>query len=131
MVALALVSGASLLLGGGSRAPGAAADVASGSRHTDYRDRLVLDLGPRGRVRAGDGGAAGLGDVARRVRTLPGFAAASVASPGASVGLGPDDSVLAECPGCVVGGLYSPLHGGRARIHAVGPDFFEAVGTPS
>lgn len=57
----------------------------------------------------------------------PGVEAAAVASPGAFLGLGTVDRVVAECPWCLSGLIYMPVTIGRARYLAVGPGFFNVL----
>jgi putative ABC transport system permease protein len=59
---------------------------------------------------------------------LPGVRAASAATPGAWVGLGPEDGVGTLCDACVWGNLFAPMVTGRARHHAVSPGYFRALG---
>jgi hypothetical protein len=65
-----------------------------------------------------------------RVHELPGVEAESIASPGAWLGMGTRDRVLAECDGCVRGGMFMPLVPAFPVHHAVSPGFFETFGIP-
>lgn len=51
-----------------------------------------------------------------------------VATPGAFLGLGVRDYVMAECGRCYVGGLLVPFQGAEVRHHAVFPDTFRTLG---
>jgi hypothetical protein len=65
-----------------------------------------------------------------RVHDLPGVEAESIASPGAWLGMGTRDRVLAECDGCVRGGMFMPLVPAFPVHHAVSPGFFQTFGIP-
>ena len=55
-------------------------------------------------------------------------AALAAATPGAFLGLGVRDRVMAQCGRCYIGGMYVPIQGTRARHHAVTPDTFALMG---
>jgi putative ABC transport system permease protein len=59
---------------------------------------------------------------------VPGVRAVSAATPGAWIGLGPEDKVRTLCDACVWGNMYAPMVTGRARHHAVSPGYFAALG---
>jgi putative ABC transport system permease protein len=59
---------------------------------------------------------------------LPGVRAVSAATPGAWIGLGPEDRLRTLCDACVWGNMYAPMVTGRARHHAVSPGYFAALG---
>ncbi len=52
----------------------------------------------------------------------------AAATPGAFLGLGVRDRVMAECGECYIGAMYVPIQGTRARHHAVTPDTFALMG---
>jgi putative ABC transport system permease protein len=59
---------------------------------------------------------------------LPGVRAASAATPGAWLGLGPEDRLRTLCDACIMGNLFYPMGVGVARHHAVSPGYFAALG---
>lgn len=62
------------------------------------------------------------------LRALEGMDAATLASPGALIGLGVRDLATAQCGRCYRGGLPLPIWGARADHHAVAPGFMEDHG---
>lgn len=115
-----LLIGAALLLRGSFPRAGAA------DPGFDPRDTLTF----RVELPAGDGAAR-----ARMQRALlagasavPGVRAVSAATPGAWLGLGPEDALRTLCDACVWGNMYAPMVAGRARHHAVSPGYFQALG---
>jgi hypothetical protein len=120
--AAVVVAVAALLLARG--APRAAADAHA---YPDAVDTLVLRVAlPPGADRGRAWSA-----MRRRLLSLPGVAQAAVSSPGALLGLGPVDDVAADCPWCVFGGTPTPISFGRVRYLAVGPGFFDLLGSES
>ncbi|HSU17057.1 FtsX-like permease family protein [Longimicrobium sp.] len=87
--------------------------------------RIDLPVGytPPRRARAWD-------ELLWRVGAVPGVRAAGAATAGAWVGLGTTDQVVSVCPECFEGGFSKPVSTGLARIHAVSPGFFRALGVP-
>ncbi len=77
----------------------------------------------------------------RALKGVPTVAAAGAATPGGWEGLGVNHHVLTECGNCLIGGLPTPMLGGRARIIGVAGDALallgvqvlegEAVGAPA
>lgn len=59
---------------------------------------------------------------------LPGVRSAAAASPGAWLGLGPEDRLRTLCDRCVWGNMYAPQMVGAARQHAVSPGWFRSMG---
>jgi ABC-type lipoprotein release transport system permease subunit len=70
------------------------------------------------------------GHVAQSVASQSGRSHVAVASPGAAIGVGPMDRVLAECGRCVVGEMVLPVWSVFTQIDAVGPGFFDTLGVP-
>jgi hypothetical protein len=70
--------------------------------------------------------AAQFGMLLDRVHSMPGVEAESIASPGAWLGMGTRDRVLAECDGCVRGLMVMPFVPAFPVHHSVSPGFFEA-----
>ncbi|HET8656118.1 MAG TPA: ABC transporter permease, partial [Longimicrobiaceae bacterium] len=88
-------------------------------------------------VRLPDGGRADVAaragfyeEAIRRIRALPGVVDTGTATIGAWVGLGTTDQVRDVCIECHIGLLPRPLNVGPARIHAVSPGYFRALGVP-
>lgn len=69
-------------------------------------------------------------EMGRRFAALPGVVDAGVGTPGAWLGLGPADRVTAICLECEMYPALRPTSSAPARIHAVGPGFFGALGAP-
>ncbi|HEX6039601.1 FtsX-like permease family protein, partial [Longimicrobium sp.] len=116
-----LLVGAALLLRGSFPRAGAA-DPGFDPRDTlTFRVELPSDADAAERARMQrallDGAAA-----------LPGVRAVSAATPGAWLGLGPEDALRTLCDACVWGNLFAPMITGRARHHAVSPGWFAAMG---
>lgn len=61
------------------------------------------------------------------LQRLPRVKVAAVASPGAFLGLGPEDRAVADCPWCTAGGMFSPLRVGRVRFVVVGRGYFRLL----
>lgn len=122
-VAVALLSGAGFLLRSHS------SDSMHATPGRAPARTLTADLELPGSV---------LGDEARRaalldsllagVSALPGVEAESLASPGAWLGLGTRDRVLAECGQCSRGLMYTPIVSETVVQHAVSPGFFDIMG---
>ena len=62
---------------------------------------------------------------AGRVR---GVTSAGAATPGAWLGLAPEDRIRTLCDRCVWGNMYAPQLVGTVRHHAVGPGWFRSMG---
>jgi predicted permease len=122
-VSLVILTCAGLLLRSFAAAP------AEGARPGfDPRDTLTLRVElPAG---APESHAAAYGRVLQRVRAVPGVTAASLASEGAWVGLGPTDRALALCRECSAANMLKVASEGPARVHAVSPGYFAALGVP-
>jgi putative ABC transport system permease protein len=121
--AVTLVTTAAVMLRGAI--PADAATATAGS--SDPRDTLALRL-------AMPGEAAERAALAREaltsLRGLSGVLDAGAASPGALLGLGPEDQIATVCPTCARGGMGLPVLFGTPRHHAVSPGFFAARGIP-
>jgi putative ABC transport system permease protein len=76
---------------------------------------------PRERVRF-------IASLRKRVRTLPGVRAESLASAGAWLGLGPLDRVMVECGKCYQAYMYMPTYSPIIRHFAIMPGFFKVLG---
>jgi putative ABC transport system permease protein len=68
------------------------------------------------------------GTLLDRLHELPGVEAESIASPGAWLGMGTRDRVLAECEACVRAGMLMPLVPAYPVHHSVSAGFFESFG---
>lgn len=68
------------------------------------------------------------GSLLDRLHELPDVEAESLASPGAWLGMGTRDRVLAECDGCVRAMMLMPLVPAYPVHHSVSPGFFESFG---
>ena len=115
-----LLTGAALLLRGSFPRAGAA------DPGLDPRDTLTFRVempavAPAERARMQQA-------LLRSVTALPGVRAVSAATPGAWLGLGPEDGLRTLCDACVWGNMYAPMVRGRARHHAVSPGYFRALG---
>ena len=62
------------------------------------------------------------------LRDAPGLAAASLSTPGAWLGRGPEAVAVNECGPCMAGGMPNPVHRTRVQVHAVMPGFFASRG---
>ena len=120
-----LLVGAGLLIrGSGPRAHAAGPGF-------DPRDTVTLRLSPPPALAADPAGRAAFYDAAlARLRTVPGVRAASLASPGAWLGLGPEDEAVSFCIDCHLGPYAAPMHRRPARHHAVSAGWFAALGVP-
>jgi len=67
-------------------------------------------------------------EMGRRIAALPGVADVGVATPGTWLGLGTTDRVTAICLECEMYPALRPTSSAPARIHAVGPGSFGALG---
>lgn len=72
--------------------------------------------------------AAAYAELLRRLAAEPSVEVASLTSPGATVGLGPEDVVASDCGDCRWGGLPLPWHTFFAIHHLVSADSFRALG---
>jgi putative ABC transport system permease protein len=135
--AMMLLAGAGVLIRGSGPRAGA---VGPGF---DPRDTLTLLLEPPRAVAADPAGRAAYFDAAlARVRAVPGVRAASLASPGAWLGVGPQDEVTTVCadcfeaaPPCAIrpgacGGVAVPVLRRHTRHHAVDRGWVAALGVP-
>ncbi|HEX8692301.1 MAG TPA: FtsX-like permease family protein [Longimicrobium sp.] len=120
-----LLVGAGLLLRGSGPQAGAAGPG------FDPRDTVTLRLEPPPAAAADPVKRAAFFDAAlARVRTVPGVRAASLASPGAWLGLGPQDDVTSFCLDCSEGGFAAPVLHRPTRHHVVSGGWFAALGVP-
>jgi predicted permease len=62
------------------------------------------------------------------VNGVPGVKSASAATPGAWLGLGPEDGIRTLCDTCFTAYGWLPQTSGPARHHAVSPGWFRAMG---
>ena len=143
-VSMALLTGALALVR--SAAPPAARAANPGF---DPRDTLTLRMEVPARLAAdAEGRAAYLGAALAELRALPGVRGASLSTPGAWLGIGPEDRVTTRCRGCYEAGRSlepTPVHAvawgrntginlpslvGTARHFSVSPGYFRALGLP-
>ncbi|HMA43966.1 MAG TPA: ABC transporter permease, partial [Gemmatimonadales bacterium] len=75
-------------------------------------------------ARAGSGYA----ELLRRVSAQPGVTAASLTSPGTTVGLGQNDRATTDCGQCAWDGIYVPLRPVYATHYLVSADTFRTLG---
>lgn len=120
-----------LLVGAGLLLRGAAPTDRAGGAGFDASDTLTVQLDLSGQRHANpDQRAAFYGSLTDDLSALSSVRAASFASPGAWLGLGASDRVLAVCPECSTGSMWVPVVRGIARHHAVSPGYFSALGIP-
>ncbi|MEW5930500.1 MAG: ABC transporter permease, partial [Gemmatimonadota bacterium] len=119
-----LLTGAGLLLRGFALA----GEEEGAGPGFDPRDTLTFQL----RLPEPDGRERGLllAELDRRIGALPGVVDAGAATPGAWLGLGTTDRVQAICLECAMYPGLRPTSSALARIHAVSPGFFAALGAP-
>ncbi len=67
-------------------------------------------------------------DVLEAISRTPGLEDATLATPGAWLGRGPERRAINECGACSIGGMPQPVRTTEARVHAVMPGFFAAHG---
>jgi predicted permease len=116
-----LLTGAALLLRGSFPRAGTA-DPGFDPRDTlAFRVELPAATKPEERARMQR-------DLLARAAALPRVRAAAASTPDAWLGLGPEDRLRTLCDACVMGNLYAPMLTGAARIHAVSPGWFRALG---
>ncbi|HEU4454105.1 MAG TPA: FtsX-like permease family protein, partial [Longimicrobium sp.] len=138
-----LASSMMLLVGAGLLVRGAGPQAGAAGPGLDPRDTLTLHLEPPPAVAADPVKRAAFYDAAlARARAVPGVRAATLASPGAWLGLGPHDEVTAFCADCfdpappcpvrpgACGGIAVPVVRRPARHHAVSGGWFAAHGVP-
>jgi putative ABC transport system permease protein len=121
---LVLLTTAALLLRGFAISPQTAAQLGF-----DPADTLTVRLEPTAGIRL-DASERRLvyQTLIDRVASIPGVTAISGATPGTWLGLGPTDRVTTICPECWLGLMIKAMNTGEARIHAVTPGFFAAMG---
>ncbi|MDQ3525143.1 MAG: ABC transporter permease, partial [Chloroflexota bacterium] len=121
---IVLLTSAGLLLRGFASAEGDSRQLGF-----DPRDTLTVQVRfpePQGSD-SGEGQALH-GKVRDRIAALPGVVDTSVSTPGAWLGLGTTDRVTAVCAECYIGTLPRKINRGPARISAVSPGLFDALG---
>lgn len=119
-----LLTGATLLLRGFTLSPGEGRDLGF-----DPRDTLTVQVHLSTSPSPGSQEQRAVQESLRdRIAALPGVLDASVSTPGAWLGLGHTDRVTAICRECWEAYIKKPAIDGRARIHAVSPGFFQAMG---
>jgi predicted permease len=123
---LVLLTSAGLLLLG----IGAAADEGTGLGF-DPRDTLTVQLRiPEAHGLSAKARQTVQESVRERIVGSPGVVDTSLSTLGTWLGLGTTDRVAAFCMECFVGTVPRQINRGPARISAVSPGFFKALGTP-
>ena len=138
-----LAASMALLASAGALLRSAAPEGAGATPGFDPRDTLTLTLRVPAPLAADvDARAAYLGAALAGLREVPGVRDASLAAPGAWLGLGPQDNVTSRCPVCYEAGvrtsyltsevrhngLPTPVLTGGARYFSVSPGYFRALG---
>jgi putative ABC transport system permease protein len=121
--AVALVTTSAVMLRGAVPTGGGGAPAGG----FDPRDTLALRLAVPGEAAERAGLAR---EALASLRSLPGVLEAGAASPGALLGLGPEDDLVTVCPTCARGGMGLPVLFGTPRHHAVSPGYFATRGIP-
>jgi predicted permease len=123
---LVLLTSAGLLLRGGASGVGGEAELGF-----DPRDTLTLQVRlPEAQGLGPDGRSVVLERMHDRIAALPGVVDTSLSTPGAWLGLSTTDRVTAFCMECFIGTMPRQLNRGPARVAAVSPGFFAALGAP-